>query len=331
MAHRFLRRGIAAVVHRRRAVRTLSTGVSTDPGEFRARCRAGEFATQTSGQCMGFAQANLVVLPKDLAYDFLLFCQRNPKPCPLLDVTEGTAGGGTGDGDDGGPRNWEPRGVAPGADLRTDLPRYRVWRDGVLDEECDDVSHVWGDDLVAFLFGCSFSFEGALLDAGLRVKHIDAGTNVPMYRTTVPCAPAGRFAGPLVVSMRPFSNTGGTGGGGEGGESDVARAARVTSRFPRVHGAPVHAGDPRVLGIADLARPDWGDPVHVDEGAGEVPVFWACGVTPQAVVEASRPRLAITHAPGSMFVCDTKNEELAWDDGLDSIWTPLERSVGHRP
>ena len=318
MAHRFLRRGIAAVVHRRRAVRTLSTGVSTDPAEFRARCRAGEFATQTSGQCMGHAQANLVVLPRDLAYDFLLFCQRNPKPCPLLDVTEGTAGGGAGSG---GPRNYEPAGVAPGADLRTDLPRYRVWRDGELAEECADVRHVWGDDLVAFLFGCSFSFEGALVDEGLRVRHLDNGTNVPMYRTAVPCAPAGRFAGPLVVSMRPFNgdaNANGAGGDGDG-ESDVARAARVTSRFPRVHGAPVHAGDPAALGIADLGAPDWGDPVAVDESAGEVPVFWACGVTPQAVVEASKPPLAITHAPGCMFVCDTRNEDLAVDAGLDAF------------
>ncbi|MGY1771263.1 putative hydro-lyase [Blastococcus sp. SYSU D00813] len=244
------------------------------PAEHRAQYRAG-LAVPTSGAAPGHTQANLVVLPQDWAWDMLLFAQRNPQPVPVLEVT-----------DPGSPET----ALAPGADLRTDLPRYRVWRDGELVGEPTDVVDLWRDDLVAFLIGCSFSFETALLDAGVPVRNIEQGRNVSMYRTSVPCRPAGRLSGPLVVSMRPVP------------AALVPAAVQVTARMPQVHGAPVHVGAPDTLGITDLAAPDYGDPVEAQPG--DVPVFWACGVTPQAAVLASRPPLAITHAPGHMFVTD---------------------------
>jgi uncharacterized protein YcsI (UPF0317 family) len=244
------------------------------PAESRAQYRAG-LAVPSSGWAPGFTQANLVVLPRDWAYDMLLFGQRNPQPVPLLDVT-----------DAGSPHT----ALAPGADLRTDLPRYRVWRDGELVDEPTDVVDLWSEDLVSFLIGCSFSFETALLDAGVPVRNIEQGRNVSMYRTNRECRPAGGLSGPLVVSMRPIP-----------GEL-VPAAVQVTGRMPQVHGAPVHVGSPSSLGIADLARPDFGDPVEFQDG--DIPVFWACGVTPQAALMASRPPFAITHAPGHMFVTD---------------------------
>src|SRR5689334_18775948 len=206
----------------------------------RQACRTGALTGPTPGLALGFVQANLVILPREHAFDFLLFCQRNPKPCPLLDVTE--------------PGDPEPRGVAPGADLRTDLPAYRVWRNGELVNEPTDVRPLWRDDFVAFVIGCSFTFESALLEARLPVRHIEQGRNVPMYNTARPCRPAGRFRGPLVVSMRPMTP-----------EQAVA-ATRVCARFPRAHGVPVHFGDPAGLGIRDLTRPDFGDAVEVRPG-----------------------------------------------------------------
>ena len=251
--------------------------------EIRRACRRGELTGQTSGLASGFAQANLVVLPQADAADFLLFCQRNPKPCPLLEVT-----------DIGSP---VPVRFAPDADLRTDLPRYRVWKSGALVDEPTDVTSQWRDDFVSFLIGCSFTFETALQAAGVGVRHIDEGRNVPMYRTNVACLPAGQFHGELVVSMRPLT------------PADAIRAVQITSRYPRVHGAPVHFGDPAAIGIADLARPDFGEPVTIREG--EVPVFWACGVTPQVALMNAAPEIAITHSPGCMFVTDVRDEELA--------------------
>jgi uncharacterized protein YcsI (UPF0317 family) len=230
----------------------------------------------TCGLAPGYLQANLVVLPKELADDFRLFCQLNPKPCPLLEMTE------TGD--------WEPRNAAPGADLRTDVPKYRVYRHGRLSEEVADITRYWRDDLVAFLLGCSFGFEAAMQRAGLPLRHIEEGRNVPMYRTNLPCTPAGPFSGPLVVSMRPLT------------PSQTIDAVVVTSRYPRAHGAPVHFGDPGAIGISDINRPDYGDAVTIR--SGEVPVFWACGVTPQAVLMEAKPEFAITHSPGCMFVTD---------------------------
>jgi uncharacterized protein YcsI (UPF0317 family) len=227
-------------------------------------------------------QANLVVVPRDLAFDFLLFCQRNPKPCPLLDVTE--------------PGCPEPKLVAPGADLRTDVPRYRIYEHGKLVEEPTDILRWWRDDLAGFLLGCSFTFENALLQANLPVRHVETGCNVPMYRTNRPCVSAGTFHGPLVVSMRPMT------------PMQAVRAVQVCSRFPRAHGAPVHMGDPEALGIRDISRPDFGDRVEIRDG--EVPVFWACGVTPQAVAMEVRPPLLITHKPGHMFVTDLRDTDL---------------------
>jgi uncharacterized protein YcsI (UPF0317 family) len=254
-----------------------------DPSAVRAAVRARRWTGTTAGLAPGRVQANLVVLPERLAYDFLRFCVANPKPCPLIEVI-----------DAGSP---EPAQSAPGADLRTDVPRYRVFRDGELAEEVQEVASLWRDDLVAFLIGCSFTFERALLAAGLPVRHIEEQVNVPMYRTSIACRSAGAFSGPMVVSMRPYE------------PAQALRAAQVTSRFPSVHGAPVHLGDPQAIGIADLDRPDYGDPVTVR--AGEVPVFWACGVTPQAAAAAARPELMITHAPGHMFVTDLRDDEQA--------------------
>jgi uncharacterized protein YcsI (UPF0317 family) len=250
--------------------------------DVRAACRKGELTGPTPGLALGYVQANLVVLPRDWAFDFLLFCQRNPKPCPLLDVTE--------------PGDPEPRSVAPGADLRTDLPAYRVWRSGELTDEPRDVTRYWRDDLVGFVIGCSFTFENALLAAGVPVRHIEQGVNVPMYRTNVPCRPAGRFAGPMVVSMRPLA------------PDQAVKATRICGRFPRAHGAPVHFGDPAAIGVRDIGKPDFGDPVEVR--SGEVPVFWACGVTPQAALMQARPPFAITHKPGHMFLTDLKDSDL---------------------
>ncbi|WP_181780253.1 putative hydro-lyase [Pseudonocardia pini] len=248
----------------------------TTPAEARERFRAG-LVTPTAGWCPGYTQANLIALPRDLAWDFLLFAQRNPQPCPVLDVLE--------PGEVGGP--------LLAGDVRTDIPLYRVYRHGELVAEVPDVREYWRADLVAFLVGCSFTFEEALLAAGVPVRHLEEGRNVPMYRTSRRCRSAGAMAGPMVVSMRPIP------------AELVERAVAVTARYPAVHGAPVHVGDPAELGITDLSRPDYGDAATVREG--EVPVFWGCGVTPQAAVVESRPELAIAHAPGHMLITDARD------------------------
>lgn len=247
------------------------------PARARAAFRNGLVAP-TAGISRGFAQANLIIVPKSQAFDVLLFAQRNPKPCPLLGVLDA--------GQTSGP-------LLAGGDIRTDVPQYVVYEDGVPVAEPTDITPYWRDDLVTFIVGCSFTFETALQDAGLPVAHIDQGVNVPMYRTNRRCEPAGSMTGPLVVSMRPFP------------ASQVADAVRITSRYPAVHGAPVHIGDPAGLGIADLGRPDFGDAVAIPEG--HLPVFWACGVTPQAAVMESKPRLAIGHAPGHMLITDARD------------------------
>lgn len=251
--------------------------------EARLAVRSGAHRGPTAGIAPGFVQGNLAILPKALADDFFRFCQFNPKPCPLIGASE----------------PGDPRIPALGEDLdiRTDLPLYRVWRDGKLVEEVRDLKAVWRDDLVAFLIGCSFSFEEALVEDGIDLRHISCGTNVPMYRTNIETTPAGPFHGPLVVSMRPLK------------PADAIRAVQITSRFPAVHGAPVHLGKPELLGIKDLAKPDYGDPVEVK--ADELPVFWACGVTPQSVIATVKPDFCITHAPGHMLVTDLKNSRLA--------------------
>ena len=248
------------------------------PTEARRAFRDG-LVTPTAGWCSGWTQANLIAVPREHAYDLLLFAHRNPKPCPVLDVTE-------------------PGEVSSrlfGGDLRTDLPAYRIYRDGECVAEVPDVREAWRPDLVAFLIGCSFTFEDALVEAGVPVRHVEQGRNVPMFRTDRDCVPAGDLSGPLVVSMRPVP------------AEQVATAVRITARFPAVHGAPVHVGDPGRLGIADLARPDFGEAVEIRDG--EVPVFWACGVTPQAAVMRSRPAFAIGHAPGHMALTDARNSD----------------------
>ena len=251
--------------------------VFEDPGALRHACRTGEFARPTAGHAPGRIQANLMILPQADAFDFLLFCQRNPKPCPLVEVLQ--------------PGAREPA-CAPGADIARDVPGYRVYRDGALVEERADIDALWRPDLVSFLIGCSFSFEDAVAQAGIPLRHVVQQRNVAMYRTNVACVPAGRFAGEMVVSMRPIRSR------------DVAKVVEISGRFPQAHGTPVHVGNPHALGIADLMKPDYGDAVEIRDD--EVPVFWGCGVTPQWVAQRSGIALAITHAPGMMFVTDLK-------------------------
>ena len=255
-----------------------------DGVSLRRAIRAGAYTGPTSGQAPGYVQANLVVVPRHVAFDFLLFTQRNQKPCPVLEVVEAGA--------------VEAVRLAPGSDLRQDVPRYRVFREGQLVDEPTDVADIWQDDFVSFLLGCSFSFEKPLLDAGMEIRNMTLARNVSMYRTNIPCRPAGVFAGPMVVSMRPFP------------PDEALRATQITAKLPQVHGAPIHQGDPGLIGIRDLAQPDYGEAVPLKEG--ELPVFWACGVTPQAVLLEAKLPLAITHAPGHMFVSDIREEQLPW-------------------
>lgn len=253
-----------------------------DAQGLRNEIRAGTWTGQTSGAAQGFVQANLVMLPQSLAFDFLLFCTRNPKPCPILDVLE--------------PGETSP-GIASGADIRTDLPKYRVYRDGQFEMEKGDVTDLFTPDTVSFLIGCSFSFEKALMEAEVPVRNIEEGKNVSMYRTTIPCRSAGPFSTNLVVSMRPML------------PRDAVRAVQITTRFHITHGAPVHLGSPEEIGVNDLNRPDFGDPVPLKPG--EIPVFWACGVTSTLGAMSASPPLLITHSPGHMFVSDLKDQDMA--------------------
>ena len=232
---------------------------------------------------MGYAQANLVILPQEYAFDFLLFCQRNPKPCPLLEVLESG--------------EYRTKYLSSDADIRTDIPLYNIYRKGRLEGQVKDIKNLWKRDFVTFLLGCSFSFEEAMLRSKIPVRYIEENKNVSMYVTNIPCHSAGIFRGPMVVTMRPIP------------ADKISRAVQITSRYAFVHGAPVHIGDPSAIGIKDLRSPDFGDSVTIKKG--EVPVFWACGVTPQAVVMKAKPDLCITHAPGHMFISDLLNEELA--------------------
>lgn len=249
--------------------------------ELRRLIRAGEWKDTTTGLVPGFVQANLVMLPREEAFDFLLFCVRNPKPCPILDVLE--------------PGQTEPS-IARGTDLRTDLPKYRIYEKGVLQKEVEEVQEYFHESMVSFLLGCSFSFESAMLAAGLPIRNIEEGKNVSMYITNRSCVPAGPFSSPLVVSMRPLT------------PQQAVRATQVTTRFHLTHGAPVHFGAPEKIGIKDLNRPDFGDPVTIRQD--EIPVFWACGVTSALAATSARLPLVITHAPGHMFVSDLRDEDL---------------------
>lgn len=252
------------------------------PAELRRLIAAGEHRGSTANLAQGHVQGNVVILPERLAFDFLAYCNANPKPCPLLAVS--TAG--------------DPHLPTLGdIDIRTDVPMYNVYRHGVLEAEVSDLSSLWRDDLVTFVLGCSYSFEEPLLEEGIPIRHIELGRVVPMYRTSIDTVPAGPFGGRLVVSMRPMR------------PAEAIRAVQITSRFPAVHGAPVHLAEPAQLGIADIDRPDWGDPPVIREG--EIPVFWACGVTPQVAIERARPELCIAHKPGHMLVTDLLNRSLA--------------------
>ena len=250
---------------------------SYTPAQARALFRTTDVAT-TAGFSAGFAQANLIALDKKYAFDFLLFAQRNPKPCPLLVVFE--------PGQVSSP-------LLAGGDIRTDIPSYRVFSHGSLIDEPTDATAYWTENAVAFVIGCSFTFEQALLDNNVPVAHIEQGVNVPMYLTNIDCEPAGVFSGKMVVSMRPIP------------AGLVADAVRITSRYPAVHGAPVHVGEPGLIGIEDLSAPDFGEAVDIP--AGWVPVFWACGVTPQSIVMHSKPELAICHSPGKMLITDVRD------------------------
>lgn len=250
---------------------------SYTPAQARALFRTTDVAT-TAGFSAGFAQANLIALDRRYAFDFLLFAQRNPKPCPLLGVLE--------PGQVSSP-------LLAGGDIRTDIPSYRVFSHGSLIDEPTDATAYWTENTVAFVIGCSFTFEQALLDNNVPVAHIEQGVNVPMFMTNIDCEPAGVFSGKMVVSMRPIP------------AGLVADAVRITSRYPAVHGAPVHVGEPGLIGIEDLSAPDFGEAVDIP--AGWVPVFWACGVTPQSIVMHSKPELAICHSPGKMLITDVRD------------------------
>lgn len=251
--------------------------------QVRSEIRQGRWTQHTSGLASAHVQGNVVILPAAEANDFLRYCQRNPKACPVLAVSE--------------PGQAALPALGADIDIRTDLPRYRVWRDGELADLPTDIVKLWRADLVTFVIGCSFSFEQALLEAGVPLRHIAQGKNVAMYRTSIATEAAGIFSGPMVVSMRPMK------------AAAAIRAVQITSRFPNVHGAPVHIGDPALIGIADLGRPDYGDAVEV--WPDELPVFWACGVTPQAALQQARPGFCITHAPGAMLITDLLNHQLA--------------------
>jgi uncharacterized protein YcsI (UPF0317 family) len=257
---------------------SLQTGVDA-----RHAIRRGDYRGPTSGIAPGYVQGNLAILPKELAADFARFCQLNPKPCPLLASSD--------------PGDWRLPTLAADMDIRVDVPRYRIWRHGKLVDEPTDISGNWRSDLVTFVLGCSHSFEAALIEEGIELRHISLGRTVPMFRTNIETAPSGPFHGPMVVSMRPMK------------PRDAIRAIQITTRFPAVHGAPVHIGKPGLIGIADLSKPDHGDPVPV--GDDELPVFWACGVTPQSVIATIRPEFCITHYPGCMIVTDRKNTDFA--------------------
>ena len=252
------------------------------PTEIRQLIRRGEYRNVTGGLAPGYVQANVIILPRELAFDFLLFCQRNPKPCPVLEVLE--------------VGEYEPTLTSPGADIRTDVPKYRLFRDGELAGEEVDILKLWQKDLVTFLLGCSFTFESALVEAGIPLCHWKKEKNVAMFITNINTISAGIFTGPMVVTMRPIH------------QRQVVKAVQVTSRFPGAHGAPIHIGDPTAIGIRDINRPDYGDAAEFEEG--QVPLFWACGVTPQAVALQSKPSFMITHSPGHMFITDMRDTDL---------------------
>lgn len=254
------------------------------PLEVRKLISEGKITGQTSGMCLGYAQANLVIVPKDIAYDFLLFTQRNPKSCPLLEV-----------GDVG---NKFLKYLGKDINIAKDIPKYRIYKKGELIGEYTDIEKFWREDFVSFLIGCSFSFESELLEDDIPVRHIEEGCNVPMFKTNIDCNEAGIFKGKMVVSMRPIP------------KDKIVKSVLVSGSMPKVHGAPIHIGNPKDIGIKDINKPDFGDKVTIKEG--EVPVFWPCGVTPQSVIMNVKPEIVITHSPGHMLITDIKNVNLKY-------------------
>ena len=248
----------------------------TGAGSVRRRCASGAWQGQTSGLAPGYVQGNVAILPAAHAEFFERFCRANQQACPLIHVSK--------------PGDTALAVLGRDIDIRRDLPRYRLFRDGACTAELPAIDELWRDDLVTFVIGCSFTFERALLANQVPVRHVAAGRNVPMYRTSIPTHAVGPVAGPLVVSLRPMP------------AAEAARAAAICAHFPAMHGAPVHQGDPRLIGITEIGRPDFGDPPVIE--AGDIPVFWACGVTSQTALEAARLDFAITHAPGCMLVTD---------------------------
>ncbi len=255
--------------------------VDMSPAEVRQRIRSGEITFPTAGMCRGYAQANLVILPPEYAADFKEYAEKNPFPCPVLEIIEGTP---------------ETHAMGEGGNIVTDIPEYFIYRNGEFSEKVNDASAFWKEGYVGFLIGCSFSFEEALMKAGIEIRHIATGRNVPMYKTNIQTVKAGPFEGPMVCSMRPMT------------PENARLAYDITVKFPNVHGAPVHMGDPSVVGVADIMKPDYGEAVEIREG--EIPVFWPCGVTPQAAIEEAKPPIVITHSPGHMFITDIPNAEL---------------------
>ena len=257
--------------------------IDMKPSEVRQLIREGVIDFPTAGMCRGYAQANLIILPPEYAADFEEFAKLNPFPCPVLEVIKGEQ-----------PLTYD---MGEGGNICSDIPRYRIYRDGVWDgETLTDVTEYWKQGYVGFLIGCSFSFEEALMREGIEVRHIAQGRNVPMYKVGIQTVKAGPFEGPMVCSMRPMT------------PENAQKAYDITVKMPNVHGAPVHMGPAEGVGVKDVMKPDYGDAVDIYEG--EIPVFWPCGVTPQAAVENAKPPIAITHAPGHMFITDIINSEL---------------------
>ncbi len=253
------------------------------PVKIRQSIRSGRYTGQTAGVGLGHLQGNVVILPADYALDFFRFCQRNPKPCPLVGVS-----------DTGDPKMWT---LGEDIDIRTDVPMYNVYREGHLEKQLPDITHLWRKDFVAFVLGCSFTFEEALIAEGIRLPHIETNKTVSMYCTSLKAATAGPFDGPIVVSMRPMR------------PSDAVRACAITSRYPHAHGEPVHIGSGIDIGVDNLLTPDWGDSFHIEEE--HIPVFWACGVTPQVAIRSAKPPICITHAPGRMLITDIPSWSIA--------------------
>lgn len=256
---------------------------SKTPEEIRECIRKEKWIGPTTGIALGFVQANLVIIPEKLALEFIIFCQRNHSACPILEITE--------------PGIASLNYLAKNVDIRTDLPKYRVYKKGVLMDEPLNIIDYWRSDFVSIFIGCSLSFEKALTDSNIPLRHLECKKNGAIYISSIKCNPTGMFRGNMAVSLRPIPR------------HQLIRTIQITSRFYNAHGAPVHIGDPDLIGIKNLDEVYYGDPPIFKEN--DVPVFWACGVTPQVVASESKPEIMITHSPTHLFVSDIKDTEIA--------------------